>query len=93
MTVNISYDTIAPISAVYDNGVFTAGERPAWADNMPPLLYVYGDGFRKNYANPVLLEVPSDTGYAFKIVEAASVEERIKNIEDALVELYELLEV
>lgn len=92
MTVNIETGWGYRSTAEMDGNTFIMSERPdtsGWYE-----VRVWGEGVRKYYSNPTVMEVPSTDGkFHFKLLNPIPQAERIKNIEDALVELYELLEV
>lgn len=94
MKVNIETAWGHRATAELEGGTFIFDTKPNDLFKNMEGVRVWGEGYRKYYHNPTVIELPSGDGrYHCKLIAPTSIEERVKNIEDALVELYELLEV
>ena len=94
MKVNIETDWGYRAEAELDGTTFVMDAKPEQLFASLNEVRVWGEGYRKYFFNPTVMEMPStDDKFRFKLVNPTPTIERLKNIEDALVELYELLEV
>lgn len=94
MTVKIETATGYRSTAELDGTELVMDAKPEALFRDLTEVRVWGDGYRKYYFGAAYVEMPSTDGkYHFKLVNPISQAERIKNLEEALVELYELLEV
>lgn len=92
MTVNIETSFGYRTTAEMDGNTFVMDKKDDELLSDLSLVRVWGVDYRKTFTNALVYEVKStDSRYRFKLMNETPLSDRIRNVEAAITELYEMV--